>query len=336
MSECYADLLKDYPNKGVCGLPELVESTRSISVKVKRLVEMVQSARRVVIFTGAGISTSAGIPDFRGPTGIWTIEEREKKRKKRKKKQKSKKSAKSEDEIEAETREDQPTSAFKQETQPATTAAKETQPAVPQPPNTRKRKLKAGPQQNETVSFEDAQPTLTHRAITKLAELDVVKYCITQNVDGLHRRSGIPRSKFAVLHGCVFTLKCERCGMEYFQKTVLQPYSVGLKRTGQMCSALNCGGHLRDTLLDWDDELPDDDWKQSQEECSKSDLVICLGTSLRIQPAGELPLLAREFVIVNKQITPLDNKAALVIRANCDDILSALMDRLGLTDWQDE
>ena len=186
------------------------------------------------------------------------------------------------------------------------------------------------------MSFEDAQPTLTHRAITKLAELDLIKYCVTQNVDGLHRRSGIPRSKLAVLHGCVFTLKCESCGMEYFQKTVLQPYSIGLKRTGQMCSVLNCGGHLCDTLLDWEGELPDDDWDQSQEECSASDLVICLGSSLRIQPAGNLPLLAKQFVIVNKQETPLDDEAALVIRANCDDISCALMDGLGLTGWEGE
>jgi len=38
----------------------------------KRLLSMVREARRVVVFTGAGISTESGIPDFRSPGGTWT------------------------------------------------------------------------------------------------------------------------------------------------------------------------------------------------------------------------------------------------------------------------
>lgn len=39
---------------------------------VERLREMIGSAKRIVAFTGAGISTESGIPDFRGPQGVWT------------------------------------------------------------------------------------------------------------------------------------------------------------------------------------------------------------------------------------------------------------------------
>jgi len=65
-------------------------------------------------------------------------------------------------------------------------------------------------------------------------------------------------------------------------------------------------------------------------------LVICLGTSLRIEPAGSLPSLAKKFVIVNLQETPYDSEAALVIRARVDDVMNALMEQIGLVDWEDD
>ena len=75
MSAGYASRLKEYPNKGVCGLPENYDTTRAFERKVKELALWILEANgRVVIVTGAGISTTAGIPDFRGPKGIWTVE----------------------------------------------------------------------------------------------------------------------------------------------------------------------------------------------------------------------------------------------------------------------
>jgi len=44
--------------------------------------------------------------------------------------------------------------------------------------------------------------------------------------------------------------------------------------------------------LDWEDALPDEDWGRAQEECDKADLILCLGTSLRIEPAAGLCELA--------------------------------------------
>src|SRR5439155_25319704 len=40
--------------------------------EIERLRDLIESAKRIVAFTGAGISTESGIPDFRSPGGIWT------------------------------------------------------------------------------------------------------------------------------------------------------------------------------------------------------------------------------------------------------------------------
>jgi mono-ADP-ribosyltransferase sirtuin 6 len=87
-------------------------------------------------------------------------------------------------------------------------------------------------------------------------------------------------------------------------------------------------------LLDWNDPVLDIDRVEC--ECKKADVVLCLGTSLRIDPVGSLPLLAQKFVIVNLQATPHDESAALIIRGLVDDVMHRLLLGLGYSDdWED-
>lgn len=261
----YASRLSAYPHKGVTGLPEIEDTPRQFKSKMRRLVEMVKSAKSVVALTGAGISTSAGIPDFRGPRGIWTLEDQAKK---------------------------------------AT-----------------KKRRRRNDDEGEGSSFEDAVPTKTHLGLAELERKGKMTLCATQNVDDLHLKSGFPREKLAILHGCVFTERCRRCDKEY-----VRPVDVGgvsFKPTGRQCD--DCGDDLVDTVLDWEDELPDREWDKTQEAFERADLALCLGTSLRITPAADLPLQAKEFVIVNLQETPHDRKARLVIRARVDDVMTNLL-----------
>lgn len=148
---------------------------------------------------------------------------------------------------------------------------------------------------------------------------------IIQNVDGLHQRSGLSRNKLAVLHGCAFTEKCENCETEHFRDTDVG--GMSFQKTGRKCEM--CSGDLRDTLLDWDDPLPETDLARSEVECERADLVICLGTSLRISPANQLPLKAKKFVVVNLQQTLMDTEASIVIRERVDTVLKDVMGRLG-------
>lgn len=43
-----------------------------MEAQINKIAEMIATSNRIVIFTGAGISTESGIPDFRGPQGLWT------------------------------------------------------------------------------------------------------------------------------------------------------------------------------------------------------------------------------------------------------------------------
>lgn len=283
MSAAYAARLKDYRNKGVCGLPEVFDTPRVYASNMQKLASLVRISPRVVVLTGAGISTSAGLPDFRGPNGVWTSEKNQRKNNKCKSK---------------------------------------------------KRKAAEITTTNDCSNdFAAAKPTYTHRALTFLVQEKVIDFVITQNVDGLHRRAGLSRNSHAVLHGCAFTETCEICNTEHFRD-----YDVGgmsFQKTGRSCDI--CQGDLRDTLLDWDDPLPQFDLERAEWYCKNADLVITLGTSLRIHPAADLPFLAQKTVIVNLQETPVNANAEIVIRQCVDKVMADLLKLLGYpNDWEEK
>ena len=67
------------------------------------------------------------------------------------------------------------------------------------------------------VAFEHAVPSFTHMALLALYRTGYVKYIVTQNVDGLHIKSGFPREALSELHGNIFTEVCTVCGREFFR-----------------------------------------------------------------------------------------------------------------------
>nr|XP_023021026.1 NAD-dependent protein deacetylase Sirt6 [Leptinotarsa decemlineata] len=271
MSCSYADGLSHYENKGVLGTPEKFDTEQKVEEKCEILVEWLKNSKHVVVHTGAGISTSAGIPDFRGPNGVWTLE-------------------------------------------------------------------KEGKKPNINISFNDAIPTKTHMALKRLTEESYLHYIISQNIDGLHLRTGIPRSSLAELHGNMFTAQCNVCESQFVRTEATS--TVGKKCLNEDCkrSAMlrgrTCRGKLHDTILDWEDSLPEYDLEMSDYHSSVADLNICLGTTLQIVPSGNLPLRNKKYggkvVIVNLQSTKHDKKADLIINTYVDDVIVKIMKRLGL------
>lgn len=277
MSANYAAGLSPYPDKGKCGLPENFDPPEELERKVLELAEMIRNARNVVFHTGAGISTSVGIPDFRGPNGVWTMEEK-------------------------------------------------------------------GLTPRFDTTFEEARPSSTHLALLALQRSGSLKYLVSQNVDGLHVRSGFPRDLLSELHGNMFVEECIKCGKQYVRDAVVG--TMGLKPTGRLCDVPKsrglraCRGKLRDTILDWEDSLPDRDLNRADEACRSADLAVTLGTSLQIKPSGNLPLLTKRnggrLAIVNLQPTKHDKHADLRIHGYVDDVMTKLMKHLGLEipEWE--
>lgn len=271
MSVNYAAGLSPYADKGVCGLPEVFDSPEELKAKVETLAQLIKESQYLVVHSGAGISTSAGIPDFRGPKGVWTLEEK-------------------------------------------------------------------GESPHFDTTFEDARPSLTHMALLGLHRAGYLKYLISQNVDGLHVRSGFPRDMLSELHGNMFVEECEKCGRQYVREKVIGV--MGLKPTGRYCEVVRsrglraCRGKLISTILDWEDALPDRDLNRADEASRRADLALTLGTSLQIKPSGDLPLLTKrkggKVAIVNLQPTKHDKHAYLHIHSYVDEVMKQLMDQLGL------
>lgn len=255
---------------GVLGAPEVYDDEQAAAHKARVLADLIAASKHLVVFTGAGISTSIGIPDFRGPNGVWT----------------------------------------------------------------KQRRGEAPPK--ASMPFEHARPSLTHQALLALQREGRLKYLVSQNVDSLHLRSGYPREHLAELHGNCFAERCEDCAREYVRD--FEVGSVGFKPTGRRCEADGCHGALRDHCLDWDDALPIAELERAEKEAAKADLALCLGTSMVITPACDIPMRALwkrkhkpeggKVAIINLQSTPKDKRAALVVRAPCDQIFEQVMRRL--------
>eukprot|EP01105_Mastigella_eilhardi_P002466 TRINITY_DN1307_c0_g1_i2.p1 TRINITY_DN1307_c0_g1~~TRINITY_DN1307_c0_g1_i2.p1 ORF type:complete len:425 (+),score=60.53 TRINITY_DN1307_c0_g1_i2:150-1277(+) len=241
------------------------DSPEEVARKVRELAEMVRSAGHLVIFTGAGISTAAGMPDFRGPEGVWKLE-------------------------------------------------------------AQKRKCAT-----ETTEAVRAVPTKVHMALVELQNRGVLKHLVSQNCDGRHRRSGIRPENISELNGNENLETCTNCHKEYLRDFCCpkkNPICVHLHRTGRRCEL--CGGDLHDSVINIGENLPRDKFDQAMAHARQSDLLLVLGSSLAVSPACDIPKsTSGKLVIVSLQPTPLDSQAVLRIFADCNTVMSKVMNANG-------
>jgi len=172
-------------------------------------------------------------------------------------------------------------------------------------------------------------------ALVQLQNTGILKYIISQNCDGLHRKSGIHFDKISELHGNTNLEICQNCGKGY-----LRDFHTRAARdvhdhvTGRHCDDPECGGILEDSIINFGEKLPQDVLEKGYGHSYKSDLCIVLGSSLTVTPACDLPKIVAEnggkLVICNLQGTPLDNMASVRVYARSDDLVKYIMEGLGM------
>jgi len=188
---------------------------------------------------------------------------------------------------------------------------------------------------NYKVLATKAFPTRTHMSFVQMIGAGLLKFLISQNTDGLHRKSGIPASMLAEIHGNTNLEKCFTCKTEY-----MRDFGVRIAKnphehlTGRKCDDPSCGGFLHDSIINFGESLPKEILRKAFQNAQESDLCLSIGSSLVVQPAAQIPLKTAskggKLVIVNLQKTVLDRVASLVINAKCDDVMELLMKKLDL------
>lgn len=167
-----------------------------------------------------------------------------------------------------------------------------------------------------------AAPNPAHTALTQLEKSGRLQGIITQNVDALHRKAG--SSTVLEVHGHLREMTCLRCYTVYPSDGPLDSF-IG---NGQVPLCEACGGVLKPNVILLGEQLPVRVLNEAKKQARLCDLMIVVGSSLEMAPAGDLPALAVEtgakLLIINLEPTHLDHLADAVIIGNAVDILPKL------------
>ena len=171
--------------------------------------------------------------------------------------------------------------------------------------------------------FANARPNPTHYALARMESAGRLRAVITQNIDGLHQEAG---SRCVLeLHGTNRRVVCIRCAATWPAAEVQARLLAGC----DMPECDRCGGILKAATVSFGQALPADVLEAAFHIATSVDLLLVIGSSLVVHPAASIPLAAAEagarLVIVNREPTPLDGLAAVVLREPVEEVLPALV-----------
>jgi NAD-dependent deacetylase len=239
-------------------------------------------AEKILVFSGAGLSTESGIPDFRGPDGLWT----------------------------------------KMDPDDFTIQRYHAN-----------RELRVrGWRMHLSGELWGARSRVTpnegHKAIVRLHGAGLLAGVVTQNIDGLHHRSGLADDVVAELHGNVRNCHCLDCGTAWETETVLGWVEAG----DEDPHCPDCGGLVKTDTVLFGQMLPEQEQRKAGMFLQQSDAVLVVGSTVAVWPAAEIVYraanLAIPIVIINRGETEVDRFAEVVLDAAIGDVLPPLVDRL--------
>lgn len=158
-------------------------------------------------------------------------------------------------------------------------------------------------------------PNVTHRKLAELEQQGKLKAVITQNIDGLHQKAG--SKNVYELHGSVLRNYCTDCGTFYDAEYVFN--CNGIPRC-------KCGGIVKPDVVLYEEPLDDSTVNNSVKVLRDADMLIVAGTSLTVYPASGLVRYFRgkNLVLINRDPTPYDNSADLVLHESLGNIFGSL------------
>ena len=159
------------------------------------------------------------------------------------------------------------------------------------------------------------EPNITHRKLAQWEQEGKLSAVVTQNIDGLHQKAGSKR--VYELHGSVLRNYCTKCRKFYPAEFIRD--CVDIPR----CS---CGGIVKPDVVLYEEGLDQDTIEKSVMAIRSADLLIVAGTSLTVYPAAGLIRYYRgnRLVLINRDVTPFDEEAYLVIHDRLGNVFSQL------------
>lgn len=234
------------------------------------LAQYVEQAQRVVVFTGAGCSTEAGLPDFRSPGGWWKQINPE--------------------EI----------------ANPGAMAAN-----YP---------LFHEFYSHRVNAVHGVAPHRGHEVLAAWERLGKVRCVVTQNVDGLHQAAG--NQDVVELHGTIRRFRCHQCQGEVGEALFL---------AGVECPHCGATEKLRPNIVMFTEMLPQEAWLRAGEEVRAADLLIVIGSSLKVSPANQLPNMCQgKKVFINAEyVSGCETLFDFFIEGRAGEVLGAVHEIMG-------
>ena len=154
-----------------------------------------------------------------------------------------------------------------------------------------------------------AKPNAAHLRLAKLERQGICKAVVTQNIDGLHQAAG-SRTVYE-LHGSTLRNYCTRCGKFYPVEFIEQAAGQG----DGIPRCTECGGIVKPDVVLYEEGLDEETMENAMRAIAAADTLIVGGTSLAVYPAAGLLRYFRgdELVVINKQPTPADDMATLLL-----------------------
>lgn len=233
-----------------------------------RLAELIEEADEIVAFTGAGISTESGVPDFRSPGSPWLAN------------------------------------------MPIEFSEFVSNPAA---------RLEAW-RRKFTMDdlYHGVSPSRGHHALARLTAEGKIGTIITQNIDNLHQDSGVPDERIVELHGNGTYARCLDCGTRF----ELAEVRADFEKSGE-APRCECHGLIKSATISFGQAMPETEMRRAHVATMRCDLFLAIGSSLQVYPAAAFPQLAKQngarLVIVNRDPTPLDDYADLLVRGQIGD-----------------